>query len=68
MNRRKRRRREPRHHTAPGRPWSVIETERPTDWKAERRIVGTFLRENVPGCAVLVVLFAFVVGIGALFL
>ena len=60
MNRRKRRK--PRHHTAPGRPWSVIETDELTDWREERRRVGAFLRENLPGCAVLVVLFAAVIG------
>ena len=62
MNHRKRRK--PRHYTAPGRPWGVIETDEPTDWQEERRKVGAFLRENVPGCLVLAVLFAAMVGFG----
>ena len=63
MNRRKRRK--PRHHTAPGRPWGIIEADEPTDWRGERQKVGAVLREKkVPGCFVLAVLFAAMVGFG----
>ena len=43
---------------------AIIETDEPTDWQEERRKVGAFLRENVPGCLVLAVLFAAMVGFG----
>ena len=62
MNRRKRRK--PRFYTAPGRPWGIVEVGEPTDWREERRKLGAFLRENVPGCLMLVVLFAAMVGFG----
>ena len=64
----RRRRRYPRHHTAPGRPWGIIEADAPTDWKAERKKVRAFLGEAIPGCVVMVGIMLFAIAISTVWL